>query len=310
MLLLRSRIVFLGAVFGLASCAPQAVERGADVETIDAHAPTPDGSTAHDAAVSPDAAPVDTAGPSDQPDAPVGSDVEIDPPPPPPDAAVAPDVAVEVPPPPLDAAPDLAPVKRMALLVVKSTKSPSDGDKRLQMLLEAHNFTVKLSGDSGAVGDADGTALVVVASTVTADTVAKRFRTLAEPVVVLESAIFDDMGMTGGTSGTDFQEATGNTLTITGTGPLTAGLTGTVTLSSSSSTTMNWGKPAASAIKVATFGTAADKIAIFAYDKTVMMMGVAAPARRVGLFAADSTAAVLSADGIKLFDAALDWALQ
>jgi hypothetical protein len=47
---------------------------------------------------------------------------------------------------------------------------------------------------------------------------------------------------------------------------------------------------------------------LFGYEKGTPMVGLAAPARRVGLFLGDTNAAGLTAEGLALFDAAVRWA--
>ena len=87
---------------------------------------------------------------------------------------------------------------------------------------------------------------------------------------------------------------------------LAAGLTGTVAVSTAADT-LPQGNPGAAAVIVARLPgttTASD----FAYDTGAAMPGLAAPARRVGLFLGDNTAAIFTANGWALFDAAVTWA--
>lgn len=89
--------------------------------------------------------------------------------------------------------------------------------------------------------------------------------------------------------------------------PLAAGRSGLVTVTTAR-TTLAWGKPAAGAAIVARLPANPGRAAIFAYEKGMGMVGLAAPARRVGLFLGDTAAASLTADGWALFDAAVRWA--
>ncbi len=50
------------------------------------------------------------------------------------------------------------------------------------------------------------------------------------------------------------------------------------------------------------------KIIIFGYSQGASMPGLVAPAKRVGLFMSDTTAASFNANGGTLFDAAINWA--
>jgi len=69
------------------------------------------------------------------------------------------------------------------------------------------------------------------------------------------------------------------------------------------------GAPAATAKKVATVVGMPAQVAIFSYAADAAMVGgFKAPARRVGFFIHQT--ATLSGDGLKLFEAAVNWARQ
>jgi hypothetical protein len=89
---------------------------------------------------------------------------------------------------------------------------------------------------------------------------------------------------------------------------MAAGLSGQQTVAASSSFT--WGKPNANAARIATLLGDPTKFVIFGYDNMVAMSGLEAPARRVGVFLTDTTAASLATNpsGALLFDAAVKWA--
>ena len=137
-----------------------------------------------------------------------------------------------------------------------------------------------------------------------------KFKTVAVPVVVLEPQFFDDMGMTGLTSGTNFGSTASQTqVTITTTShPMAAGLTGNVTVVSAAST-LGWGQPNANGVKVATIVGNSSRATIFGYNSGAVMLGLTAPARRVGLILF-GTSASLTANGGTLFDAAVKWAAR
>ncbi|MEP6924950.1 MAG: hypothetical protein ABI954_10840, partial [Pyrinomonadaceae bacterium] len=52
-----------------------------------------------------------------------------------------------------------------------------------------------------------------------------------------------------------------------------------------------------------------NKMVIFGYEKDMLMLGLNAPARRVGLYLDDTNAASLNSNGAALFDAAVRWAV-
>jgi hypothetical protein len=125
--------------------------------------------------------------------------------------------------------------------------------------------------------------------------------------VSLNDNLFDDLGLTGAVAGTDFGETTNqmDLAILAISSPLAAGVTVSAT---SSRQTFGWGVPGAGAIKVAALTGNPNRAAIFAYDRNQPMVGMSAPGRRVGWFAARSTAAQLATNGWKLFDDAIQWA--
>jgi hypothetical protein len=204
---------------------------------------------------------------------------------------------------------------RGALLVTSSTTLGA-GDAAVRTRLQNLGFTVTVLAASKATAvtgaEADGKALVLISSTITATNVAAKFRNSAVPVVTWEFDLLDDQGMTGTVSGTDFGTfATAQTqLAISNAShPMAAGLSGNVTVVTTAST-FTWGKPNANAVKIATLTTDATKSVIFGYDAGAAMPGLEAPARRVALFMMDTTAGSFSANGGALFDAAVKWAVE
>jgi hypothetical protein len=195
-----------------------------------------------------------------------------------------------------------------ALLVVNKTTTTLNGnDTAIKNHLTALGFTVVVkSAEATAAADAAGKALVVISESVTTTSVNTKLRDVPAPVVCLESGIFDDMGLTGPTMGTDFgEETTESQLVIETSHPMAVAPTVTVT---SSAQTFGWGKPGPGAVVIASLKGSPARVAIFGYDAGQTMVGLVAPARRVGMFAGKNTPGALNAYGWKLFDAALSWA--
>ena len=193
------------------------------------------------------------------------------------------------------------------LFVVGST-ALSAPDTALRNRLQGLGFTVSAVQAAAAKStDATGKALVLISESVTSGDVNAKFRTVTVPVLSLENAIFDDMGMTGTVNGTDYGEVANQTdLDILATShPLDSGLTVTVT---SSAQTFAFGKVPAGAARIATIAGSPNQAAIFGYETGTMMVGLAAPARRVGWFAGHTTPSALNKHGWNLFDAAVRWA--
>jgi hypothetical protein len=204
---------------------------------------------------------------------------------------------------------------RNALLVVGSaTLNTGDSAARTRLQNLGYTVTVKAAGSNNnssvKATDADGKALVLISSTVTPANVVNKLRNIPVAVIDWEFDILDDMGMTGLVSGTDFgtSSTTQTQLTISSpTHQMAAGLSGTQTVATTA-TNFTWGKPNTNAARVAALTNDATRFVIFGYDAGAAMPGVEAPARRVGLFLTDSTAAGFNANGGALFDAAVRWA--
>ena len=73
---------------------------------------------------------------------------------------------------------------------------------------------------------------------------------------------------------------------------------------------MQWGKPGAGAVKIAEIPNQPGKNPIFCYETGAAMVGLNAPARRVGMFLYDLTPGILTVDGFKLFDNSVKWAMN
>jgi hypothetical protein len=200
---------------------------------------------------------------------------------------------------------------RVALLVVGNTAlSPSDAVLRQQ--LEARGYDVVLrSGPAVTAADASGKALILISQSVSSGDVNTKLTNVRVPAVVLEPSLYDDMKLAGPTENTDYGNAAGQTqVEIAKPGhPLAGGLAGKITVTSSPQTLV-WGKPAATAIKVATLVGSADQAAVFAYATGDAMVGLEAPGRRVGFFSGQDVAVALDETGKKLLDAAITWATQ
>ncbi len=220
------------------------------------------------------------------------------------DDMASPDLAVDNA--PVEAAPDTA-GKPVAFLVAANPTSLEAADTRVKTLLEQKGYVVKM-GDDDAMGSAsNGTQLVVLSGTCDSMKLMNKYISIPINTLVLEPGVFDDMGMTGATA-TDLGSENATQVTIVKTdSPLAAKLTGNVTVVGSQQK-LAWGKPADTAIKVATLSNMSQKHAVFAYDKGVLMVSPAlAPAKRVGLFITATAIGSLNDNGNKLLAAAIDW---
>ena len=178
-------------------------------------------------------------------------------------------------------------------------------DGLIRARLQGLGYTVTVVGDAASTtADAAGKQLVAISSTSFASNIGSKFRTTTVPVVTWEHALWDDLGMTAA-AGTQVGGQTSLAIVTPGS-PLAAGLSGTVAISTAADT-LPQGSPNGNATIVARLPgttTASD----FGYDTGAAMPGLAAPARRVGLFLGDNTAATFTANGWAMFDAAVVWA--
>jgi hypothetical protein len=76
-----------------------------------------------------------------------------------------------------------------------------------------------------------------------------------------------------------------------------------------STSTFNWGKPVASAVRAARVTSDATRALVFGFEKGAQLFSGVSAARRVGLFFGDTTATSLNANGWALFDESVEWAV-
>lgn len=125
-----------------------------------------------------------------------------------------------------------------------------------------------------------------------------------------EQNLYDDLGMTGTLSGTDYGTyATQTQIDVVTPGdPLTGTVPGGTQTVLSATSGMAWGVPSASATVVATKYNNPAQATYFAYDQGDAMVTGTAPARRIGIFLHNTTGTNMNATGWELFDQAALWA--
>ncbi len=203
--------------------------------------------------------------------------------------------------------------QKTALFVVSNTTLVA-GDLAVSNRLVSLGYSVtSKAAPATTAADATGMNIVVVSSTITSGDVGGKFLTSNVPVVHWEQAIQDDFLMTGNTDGTDRGTTTADQtqLNILATShPLAAGLSAGLHTVSTSPTTFSWGTPqGTNVIKIATVANNTNQVALYGYDAGVTITGTnKTAARRVFLFMQDPGLTPLSAEGLQLFDAAINWA--
>jgi len=191
--------------------------------------------------------------------------------------------------------------------------TPTASDDALVARLRGFGFAVAaLAAPGSQAGDATGKDLIVVSSTVASGDVVK-FASTAVPIVVWESAVYDEYGFEA-TNVNGVTIASQATLEIVdATHPLAAGLsagTNTVYTTAGDMTSLAAIVPSAKIVAVSTDGTRRPLIFAFETGDALNPARLAtAPARRVGFFLSNNTFVSATDNGRKLFDSSVNWAL-
>jgi lysophospholipase L1-like esterase len=186
----------------------------------------------------------------------------------------------------------------------------SSGDTAVVTRLEALGESVTVVRDSTVTATSgNGRNLIVISDTVAPAKIANKLRHAPTPVIVFQPRLYDDFGMTGTVSGTDFGKSGLQTqVRVSGSHPLAAGLAGVVTVENSPAN-LSWGAPGPAAVVAATLKGNVGRAAVFGYEAgNLLKAGIAAPARRVGFYANIGATDAWNANGVSLFDAAVRWA--
>ena len=182
---------------------------------------------------------------------------------------------------------------------------------RNRLTAQGHNVTTVLDS-LGILADTVGKNLIIISSSIQSGDMAafatSSLRTLALPIIDYESALYDELLM--GASGANPTGQTTLTITLPS-HPLAAGLTGTTTVYGTAGTMSNG--------LIGTLGTDASVVAavasgdpaIFAYERDSRLSDnvTIAAARRIGFYFNAPGVPGANADGLRLFDAAVGYAL-
>lgn len=201
-----------------------------------------------------------------------------------------------------------------ALLIVGNENNLNASDQAIQTRLQGLGYTVTVEDDNHANdGDAVGMEIIIISSTVNSNQLNDNddnFDTVAVPLIVWEPYLFDDLNLTDSTANTHYGwYVDGNQIQITNSGHALAGglSNGNVTITNGNYQRA-WGAPNGNAIVIAQIPGESSRKTIFAYEAGASMFGMNAPARRVGFFPENDTAANMTNNGWILFDAAVNWA--
>ncbi|KHF75708.1 hypothetical protein PJ15_1910 [Acinetobacter sp. neg1] len=186
-------------------------------------------------------------------------------------------------------------------------------DVTIQKYLQAQGYQVELLDQSVAPNNLNHPDLVILSSTVASKNLKSGWRQLPIPVMTWENDYLDDLAMTGKRIDTDFGEVEKERYLwlVNAPHPLSAHLPAGTRNVYKAQAPMSWGKPGLGATIIATIYGQPEKVAIWGYEKGATMdYESLAPAKRLMFFLNNETFPNLSEDGLKLFDASVQWLLK
>lgn len=204
----------------------------------------------------------------------------------------------------------VAPICTGNALFVVGSEALTSGDSAILDRLRGLGFIVSIISATMVTSDsADDADFVLISRSVRSPEVNVSFRDRPVPLLVTEYNLYSSLGMTGDTpdaSGGDTLTATDLVITAA-THPLAAGFSGTVTVLEPGKGQYGFGVPGGDAVVVANLVDEPQGAAVFAYEQGSAMVGLLAPARRVGYFLDIQASTRLTAEGWAMFDAAVQW---
>jgi hypothetical protein len=169
-------------------------------------------------------------------------------------------------------------------------------------------FAVQERVYTSVIGPGDQAALVVVSSSAESAGLDPTLADQPIPLVVLESFAYTKLGMTGPLQGQDFGVIDDTTVDVVDSA--FSGLPLGSIIVYTQATTLNYARPAASALVAARVHGSADQAATFGYLAGAVMASRTAPARRAGVFLRTGTIGLATSEGWVLFDSAVRWSMK
>lgn len=203
--------------------------------------------------------------------------------------------------------------KRNILYVLRMEYRDRPIDEQVKKHLDSLGYTVTFTDQSASVDKAKGFDLIIISSTVGSQDFEGKYKDVTTPILSWENDILDDMRFTGKNKDVDFGEVEGEhyIYMVNAPHPLSAGLPAGINSVYRKDQPMGWGKPGLGASIIATIPGQPNKAIIFSYEKGATMdYDFIAPARRVAFFLDNKTFPQLKENGVKLFDAAVKWAIS
>jgi len=199
------------------------------------------------------------------------------------------------------------------ILLVVGSPALNDGERAIRDFLVTNDYHLKIQDDAdSAAFDIAEKDVILISGTVSSPTkIRAELINIPVPMVGWEMTLFDDFGWTGRRSNVDYGRVSGTIIDIKDEShPLAAGLVGSIQVTRTP-VDLTWGVPNENAQIIATVNGDTSKATIFAYETgDKMNKELIAAARRVGFFLYDESATNVTADGWKLFQAAIKWAQE
>ena len=195
-------------------------------------------------------------------------------------------------------------------LISQVKGASANTDIAIQKYLQSKGYQVEVLDQSVSPNTLKNTDLVIISSTVASKNLQSGWRQLPLPLMTWENDYLDDLAMTGKRINTDFGEVEKERYLWLVNAPhrLSAHLPAGTRNVYKAQAPMSWGKPGLGATIIATIYGQPEKVAIWGYEKGATMdYESLAPAKRLMFFLNNDTFNNLSDDGLKLFDASIEW---
>lgn len=199
------------------------------------------------------------------------------------------------------------------VLISQLNSASASTDIAIQKYLQNKGYHVEMLDQSVSPSDLNQSDLVILSSTVASKNLKTGWRQLPIPLMTWENDYLDDLAMTGKRIDTDFGEVEKERYLWLVNAPhsLSAHLPAGTRNVYQAQAPMSWGKPGLGATIIATIYGQPEKVAIWGYEKGATMdYESLAPAKRLMFFLNNETFTNLSEDGLKLFDASIQWLLD
>lgn len=207
------------------------------------------------------------------------------------------------------------PTTNEAVLVVGNKASLTSGETVIKSELERANYTVVISQNSEDVVDLGCKKLIFISASVSRVGIPEIYRDLGVPVIVNKPELWGYMGISSTLDGRRFRYSNSNKIYINSAlsnHPVAKDIGTnwqTIFTSSEGVGNLNYDRVASGVAAIAKTGNRTNSsLCLMAFDDGVDMVGMKAPARRVGFFLDADGASKLNAKGIKLLQNTICWA--